>query len=197
MSSSKAKLIVLDINGLFCEKLVRGSLPADEVLRTVDTGKYTVVIRPGAKALLDFIYKFADVGFFSSTSVTNAKNIINSLLTKSQKKRAKFMWFRDRVQLDPDYGQEGVSKFDTVKNLTQIFLSPELNESRKYSPLNTLIIDDDFKKVRFNDERNILVVPSYRVSDEKDDTNFIISQIREKFEELEGVSLKLEELEIF
>src|SRR5680860_1896755 len=107
-------LIILDINGILCWKY-----PLDRSFPDLESFKlshYNVVLRPKIREFLDFCYSYADVGFFSSTTPSNANAILNHILTPSQRKKTIFFWYRDRTKLDPSYGSDPSIKIgDTIK----------------------------------------------------------------------------------
>ena len=138
------KLLLLDINGLLCCKVPKGQgLPIKS---------YDVLLRPYYKEFLDWCYCHFDVGYFSSTSKTNAMLILNYLLTTEQKNKTTLFWFRDQTQPDP-HGRS----FDTIKSLIHIY-----DHFDHYHHKNTLIIDDSYHKVRFNLDQNVLLCQPYQ-----------------------------------
>lgn len=164
------KLVILDINGLLCRKTTEGK--AD-----LSLGRYGVVVRPGAREFLEFCYQNFDVGIFSSTTYKNASPILDFLLTAEQQKKTKFKWFRDRTSLDPQWGSSELSadpswdldefhdkkieQYSTVKKIGDVLSAPQINEDRKYTLENTLIVDDSLMKMRFNPKKNVVIVAPF------------------------------------
>ncbi|GAG84093.1 unnamed protein product, partial [marine sediment metagenome] len=96
------RLIVLDINGVFCYRYFIRNIPEDKkaLLKTFDNleyifiGDFIVYFRPYWRDFLEFCFKFGTVGFYSSTGSANVRKILEVLL-QGQKRKAKFSWFRE------------------------------------------------------------------------------------------------------
>lgn len=66
-----------------------------------------------------------------------------------------FCWYRNDTELDHDYGIDNkIGKYHTIKNLDRVFYYP--NFRRCYNKDKTIIIDDDFRKIRMN--KNYIIV---------------------------------------
>lgn len=162
------KLLILDINGLLCHKVNK---PCDgEESDSEDINKnyldrkfYKVYSRPGVDKFLIWCLENHDVAIWSSTTNYNAEPILKWLFPKHEMlSRLKFDWYRNNTNLDPDFGLDSrVENYDTVKNLKNVWSHPYINESRKYSKTNTIIIDDSVRKTRFNNSDNVLIVDKY------------------------------------
>jgi hypothetical protein len=150
------KLVLLDINGLLCCK-IKKNVEINKSSEILDLNSYKVILRPHYKEFLDFVYNNYKVGFFSSTCEWNAKEILNKLLNKEQKKLTVLMWFRDRTHIDPD----SIDTYDTIKKLEDVFDNPVFNVKRKYHSGNTILIDDSKTKTRFNNPNNIIICESF------------------------------------
>lgn len=169
------RLVILDINGLLCRKTTEGKVD-------LSLGRYGVVIRPGAREFLEFCYQNFDVGIFSSTTYKNASPILEALLTPEQQKKTKFKWFRDRSSIDPDYNSSGrraepswdldefidkkIEQYSTVKKIADVLSAPQINEDRKYTLQNTLIVDDSPMKMRFNQKKNVVLIAPFEKEDD-------------------------------
>ena len=57
--------------------------------------------------------------------------------------------------------------FDTIKKLNDIYDNPVVNSKHLYHSKNTILIDDTFKKVRYNELNNIIICQEF-TGDEKD-----------------------------
>ena len=167
-----SKLLLLDINGLLCCKTNQN----ETNLSSIHLKAYHVILRPYYKEFLDFCYKHFNVGFFTSTTEKNAKIILNNLLTEEQIKNTKLMWFRDRTHLD----YESYKTFNTIKKLNDIYDYPLFN--CQYHEHNTILIDDSFNKVRYNEPKNIIICNAFH--GDHNDTHLIelIHKIVEQFE---------------
>jgi hypothetical protein len=164
--SNDKRLIVLDINGLLCHRYyINDDNDLFKIKKMLDLnnvnyftiGKILCVIRPHVQRFLNFCYNIADVGFFSSMTSKNGIALLSQILTAEQYKSTKFMWFRDKTTPDP----QPIKEYSTVKYLSTIFESSEINADKLYNYKNTLIIDDSMEKLRFNPSNNIVKVDSY------------------------------------
>ena len=142
-----AYLLLFDING---------------VLGSKDKRKAShFVFRP---AILDILTTLADqytIGIYSSTTTLNVEKILAMI---SPTWRNLFLVVADRTvtSLDPDYGIDPIVKsYDTVKKLSNFWEHPVLNPKRQWHSKNTLLIEHDPKKCRFNDPSNVLIIPEY------------------------------------
>lgn len=146
---SQVKLVILDLNGVLIRRYGRGTSTTYEK-------------RPYLDSFLDVLFANYDVAVYTSTEERNASLILEEIFTEQQRRMLKFVWYRDRTQLDPDYGVvKGVKSFDTIKDLALVILSPTINSNRIYSENNILIIDDSKSKLRFNLPDNCLVIPPF------------------------------------
>ena len=143
-----SRLIILDIKGVLCTKCEDGE---EEAIRL---GSYSVKPKPHLKEFLSHLYENYKVAFFSSTTYGNAGKFLTQTLSKEQKDKTLFMWFRDRVKFDPEPEKD----FDTIKVLDDFFQNPVYNRNKKWNIHNTIIIDDSARKLRFNDQKTSMVV---------------------------------------
>lgn len=165
------KLVILDLNGLLIDKVRNFKCDITTDLDYLDhpNGKIRIFKRPEAEWFIETLLEKYDVAVWSSTTKPNAEFMLNAVFSKDQIKQLKFVWYRARTQLDPDYGKdETVKDFDTVKRLEQVWLDPYINTSRQYSVENTVIIDDEMHKIRHNPEQTRIIaeVFDYRSYDE-------------------------------
>lgn len=170
----KTRLIILDINGLLCWKFFSEKYPQEQVIKMakdlkmeyIILEKFVVFIRPKVRIFLDFCYEYADVGFFSSTTHLNGYSILDKILTEDQRKKTKFFWYREHVKLDPEFGiKPEIKQHDTVKILTDVLASAQINHHRLYSYYNTVMLDDDLNKIRFNSMQNSHLVKSFNLDE--------------------------------
>ena len=166
-------LLLLDITGVLCHKVDKGK-------GIIKVNSYDVNPRPGHVEFLQTAFKEFEVGFFSSTTKTNADPILKALLTKEQYKACILFWYRDRTRFDPEVGD---NDFATIKVLDDLFANPIANREKKWNKTNTLIVDDSPSKVRFNDPMNVVMVESYEGGEDKKLIG-LLDQIRDKFAEL-------------
>lgn len=185
---SKRPLLVLDINGLFGIKS-KVAPAKDSNSNHINLGYQYFYFRSGA---LDFVNDMAeqyDLAIFSSTTFPNIRKILEHL---NCFKKFKFVFARDRCELDvEDMTLQNVSGYDTVKKLTAIWRSPEQNATLQYSSKNTLICDDEVKKVRFNDPSNYLIIKGFEVGEQEGYFDELTTLINLRFEELADSEEKL------
>lgn len=173
---SHTRLLLLDINGLLCCKMPKISHCGN--LEILNLNSYNVIMRPGCREFLEFCYAGFTVGFFSSTNKWNVDAILKKLLNSEQQKTTAFKWYRDHTHFDPD------TEYATIKKLQDIFDNPVVNENRKYSSENTILLDDSEAKTRFNDPNNIIICEAFTG---KEDDRFLfelMELIPQKFENL-------------
>lgn len=157
------KLIVLDINGLLCKKINK-DIVYNKNLTCIPLNSYNVILRPYYKEFLNFCYTNYHVSIFTSGTINNTKIILDKLLTKEQLKLTKFIWCRDKNRLDPDYHMDiFTTSYDTIKVLQDIYDHPVINEHRIYNNNNTILLDDSYKKCRFNNINNYIICNSFNI----------------------------------
>ena len=202
------KLIVLDIFGILCCKVMYDKCPKQDAvtfaeengMEHITLNVYSVFIRPYVRQFLDHCYDYADVGFFSSSTEPNSIAVLRSVLTDEQQEKTRFFWYRDRTKLDPDYGKDfEITNYDTVKILADIFQSPYVNRYRCYDEYNTIICDDSPRKMRYNDQSNVLLIPSFDIDNEisewllhKDNTTEVKTRANDR--ELIEISRRIPEM---
>lgn len=145
------KLLLLDINGLLCKKVAKN---INTNLQTIDLHSYRVILRPYYKEFLHFRYTHFHIGFYSSTSQRNADIILKGMLTENQMHDTCLFWFRDQTKLDI----ESTNEYDTVKPLNDVYHY----FNGFFNKTNTLLIDDSYQKIRYNDMNNILLCHQFK-----------------------------------
>lgn len=172
------RLLILDINGLLCCKISKNSTN----LEVLKLGFYDVILRPYCREFLDYCFDNFTVAFYSSTTYKNANIILDKLLTSTQKSQCLFRWFRDRTRLDPDYGKiKGITPFDTIKLLKDVFENASLNEDRRITENNTVICDDSMRKMRFNSSDNVIIFEEFKGNSTDNHLKEMIRKIETKF----------------
>lgn len=167
MNPIQQKIIVFDLNGVLCEKRVKtyGSYVEDVhgPKPIYMCPKYDIYIKPYTISLLKRCSKKYPIAIWSSSSERNMAPFVKILIKKYRLKFL-FIWYRDQTQLDMDYGIDpSVKIHDTIKDITQIVLSPTLNPERALKKEDILIVDDDWKKIRMN-PTTYLVDSTFQVS---------------------------------
>jgi len=165
-------LLLLDITGLICRKV-----PHDQAgPNALRLKHYSVEPRPGYQEFLQTCYERYSVGFFSSTTATNANPILNLLLTEEQRAATILFWFRDRTHYAPGQGHE------TVKVLKDLFENPIANQEREWNEHNTLIVDDSIEKMLRNPSNNYLIIKSYEGDPNDSELSELLVRIQTRFE---------------
>lgn len=172
------QLLLLDVNGILCCKLETDIAPEKTKgnQQFIKMPSYTMVARRNVRQFVQNLMKSYDVAIFSSTTLNNLRKMLTAILGDALMKRLKFIACRANVKWDPDYGtDENVKSHDTVKYLSDIWGNPYLNPERAWNASNTLLVDNEQQKVRFNDHRNVLVVDEWRYvpmkSEESEESN--------------------------
>ena len=146
----------------------------------IETKTAIFEVRPGTYEFLDQCFQEFHVAIWSSTTFTNANVLIDQIFTHEQREALVFKWFRDRTRYDPDYGKdESVKEFDTVKMINDIYDCPAPTFQRRWTSGNVLLLDDTQQKMRFNEEKNYLIIA-------EDDKSLVdrLPEIRRRFEAL-------------
>jgi len=175
--SKEKKLIILDISGILCGKESNFDVEHPDLKLIHITNYYRIFLRPGALQFVKRCLENYDVGIFSSTTYPNVKPVLNSLFGYIERKKLKFIWCRDRCELDPDYkpnsgekneeNEEKINKYDTIKILKRIIDNPCINLNRKYNLDNILMFDDSIRKMRFNPKGSYSIIEEFKL-DPKD-----------------------------
>lgn len=156
-------LLILDINGLICCKV---KPPYQENLTNnyIARNHYRVYFRDNVKEFIKWCLENYNVGIWSSTNNYNVYPILKHVLDQDIIKKFLFIWCRDRTRLDLEYPNNNIKKFDTIKDLKDIWSCPTINCEREYDSSNTLLIDDSYQKTRFNSSDNLLIVNSFDIN---------------------------------
>jgi hypothetical protein len=161
--SPRKFLVLLDVNGLLCCKVddPRVDVSKFEVQRA---NKYKTVARPDCRKFVAKLMDTYTVGIFSSTTAFNLNKILPWLLGKELRSKIVFIADRHSVKFDPNYGTcAGIESHDTVKYLDDIWSNPCFNWNRDWNSTNTLLVDNDLRKVKFNEPANYLVVEEWDI----------------------------------
>lgn len=145
MKTSMKKLLILDLNGVLFSKVGKGE--GNFIME--NNTNYDLLVQDDMIPFLQKCEKLFDIAIWSSTTEKNAIPMIQYI--EKYGIEFKFVWFRDRTQLNPFYLiNPKVKKYDTIKDIRQVLLSPEINRERRYTPNDILIVDDEYNKVRMN-----------------------------------------------
>lgn len=182
----KSCLILLDVNGVLCFKIGdKKDIVGLNSHFLIPARSYTFLIRPGIKDLIDELVKRGHtVAIFSSTYYSNIITFLKEIF--GQKHPFSFIADRHHTIFDPDVSSSPTS-FETIKMLSSIWNNPVFNEKRQWNENNTIIVDNSDKKVRFNDSKNVLIVPEFNLDVYKtcsDDLKELEKSIHKKIEDL-------------
>lgn len=187
------KLVILDFNGIFIDKVFDPSAESNQNGKTEKGVEFKTIknfiiyFRPHFRDILNEISRKYSVAFWSSTTEQTAQPILSLMGLKKYDFR--FIWFRENTLFDPNYGvDDDIERHDTVKNLSNVYLNPVGNRDRKWDETNTLIIEDSPKKVKYNPIRNVLILNPF---DHNDPSTFdfpedLFEMIESKFEEMKS-----------
>lgn len=162
-------LIILDVNGLLCKKVLPGSKyrPSDPRIKMIKTNKYFLYIRPGVEQFINRLLDKYRVAIFSSTTSRNLEPILKILFNHNTLRRLAFIWDRSRTRHDPEFGQNPkIESHQTIKSLVDVWDNPMINPRRFWNQTNTLCIDHEFSKLRFNSPNNILICQEWESNHE-------------------------------
>lgn len=187
----KKKLLVLDLNGVLCRKVSRELEEAELFI-----GGSSYAFRPHCREFVTECLRRYEVAVYSSTTERVASRILERLFTDEERARLLFVWYRDRTSLDPDYlmprfdyspswrrmKRERIFPHSTVKYLSTIFDSPDVNEARRWNLRNVVICDDSIMKMRYNAKKNCIIVKEYTCQDNELLT--LMDRIEERFSQL-------------
>jgi len=158
--SSKDKyLVILDASGILYNKYQEKPKNCVDFLQR---NNYVIVFRPGILEFITNLMTDYTVAIFSSTTYYNLKPCLEAMLTPTLNKQILFVADRRNVKLDPDYKVDPeIEIHDTVKNLTDIWSHPYYNSKRIWNNHNTILVEHDERKTRFNPSENILIIPEW------------------------------------
>jgi len=193
-------LVLLDLDGVLVHRdyLKHSSHTREQdmsgsKLTQYKIGNFRVSFRPGC---FQFLVKLANkgyhIGFFSSTTHRNANPMVGKILNdlsknskykKKVKKSIMVKYFRDRNRWDPEGKPDS---YKVIKMLSDVWSNPIANPSRLYNKDNTLIVDDELAKVRYNDPGNYIVCTAFLPGqvEDKDFFQSLLVKIDEKVAKL-------------
>ena len=166
------KLLLIDVDDVL---LVRTQQKYD--YPHFKQGKLFCYVRPGAKEFIEACSLKYDIGIYTSMLYSNVKSILNQAFGENFiLYYIDFICAREYTRLDPDYRHDPkIKSYDTVKFIDNILGSPIFNEKRKYNVENTLLIDDSYRKVRFNDISSVIIFKAHhRFSFEREDDESVL-----------------------
>ncbi len=185
------KLLVLDLNGVLIDKkysLMKEHLDLSEGNDFFCFGDFVIFLRNGCLSLIENLSKKYTLGLWSSTHRKNVIKILEKFF-ENYRLYFNFVWCREKTLLDPHYDSlsTSIEKFDTIKPIEFILHDPIINENRVWNEKNVLIVDNSESKLRFNNEKNTLLIPVFD-ADRRETFLFpsnIEEMIENKFTEME------------
>lgn len=133
-------LVVVDINNVLVDK-------------RYDNGEKSIRIRNGSVEFLERLLQKYQVGLWTSMMEETLNLFLNRLVDPS---RLLFIWTRDRCLYSSQTSQQ------VIKPLELILRNPVLNKNRFFGYHNTVIVDDDPRKITENNPHdNCIVVAKY------------------------------------
>ena len=193
-SSTPLKLLIFDLNGVLCRKINKYDYIYNSNIPHIELPNHFLYIRPGAKQLLQELWKIdgLDIAIFSSTTYKNVNLILDHLMSKKDMSRLKFLWCRDRCSFDPYYGvMTAISKYATIKKLDSIFENPIVNWNRNYNETNILMVDDSSLKMRYNPRSTYYLIDGY-YPNKKDKSLYNLLNYVKKRNDMEVFEQKIE-----
>lgn len=152
-------LLLLDLDGLFFVRTSDKRTDTSDYKSFVHK-KYKYIIYPGALEFLDRCAELYDIAIYSSITDNNIFHIIDKLFY-NRKHKIKFVLDRKYTKLDPGYELiNNIKAFDTIKSISDIVSNPIINVNRTYKLNDTIIVDDSYNKVRFNNHDNVIIYKS-------------------------------------
>lgn len=168
-------LVILDINGVCGFKMAKKDPRIQEMLdseyKRSECSSYFFFARPGMTEFIEQLLDDYHVAFYSSTTWRNVDSMLKAFVSKRLRKRMNFIWCRDRCEFDPDIGSDAKGHA-TIKSLRNVFACTMTNryvkstKSLYFGYHNTIIIDDDIEKLRFEPPDNVIIWESSSLDDE-------------------------------
>nr|QBK90886.1 MAG: ctd-like (NLI interacting factor-like) phosphatase [Pithovirus LCPAC201] len=186
----KHQLVILDMNGLLCMKVPNNSnyLPPNPEVKTIKIKNYILYIRPGIRDFMNRLLKIYKVAIFSSTTEKNLISSLGVILGNQIMKRLVFIWDRSRTRHDPDYRMDrSIKSHQTIKALKDVWENPIINPWKFWNKTNTICIDHDYMKLRFNKSENIIISQEWGIKLTKDKSQKLPELeeiIKRKFDQL-------------
>lgn len=113
----------------------------------------------GCRKFVNQCSQYGDIMIYTSMTKYNAEVVSKRVLGKKiYNSKIKFVLSREYNQWDPMFNRiEGIKSHDTVKLIDLIIQNPSINRDRQYTEERTILIDDTYRKIRYNDPRNIIL----------------------------------------
>ncbi|KAJ2975922.1 hypothetical protein NUW58_g8224 [Xylaria curta] len=164
-------LVVVDLNGTLLHRPNRRS-PTH------------FVERPYARSFISYCINTFTVVIWSSARPENVRNMCRQLLSPEDRAKVVAVWARDNFGLSShDYNQ----RVQVYKRLTRLWDNPVIAAShpmaasgKKWSQLNTVLVDDSIEKAR-SEPFNLLQIPEFSGSEKE--PGFVLPQVHDYLNE--------------
>ena len=167
-------LVILDIDGLLVQRtrkthrqtqtensteLMIAYLQGDSVTFEGLNNYYTT--RAGLRPFLDRLFAEHSVAIWTSSTDVNSSDVLNYILHPWERQQLVFFWNREHTVLDPDFPRNKTKAHDTIKPIHNVFTHPAINSDRKWHKDNTVLIDDEARKLRKNPPSTRITVTNF------------------------------------
>ncbi|KAJ1488300.1 HAD-like domain-containing protein, partial [Baffinella frigidus] len=153
------KLIILDVNGLLVHR-IKGKMPPGITMSPAGTlagGK--LFERPHLRSFLDFLLPRFAVGVWSTAQDKNVHAMAAHIFGSDYQKHLAFVMDQSHCTSTSFVHWENKHKPIMLKNLSKVWDAPAL--AGRYSPQNTLLIDDSPYKAALNPVENAIHPPEW------------------------------------
>lgn len=172
MSRARSLLIILDLNGALLQRVIqRPKIASISSFEHRKAEKYHIYLRPHFHAFMSYLIREFEVAVWTSAQENNALAIVKECFTDSFiPEKLQFVWHREHCELRNRTSQEVAAiKAANPKAFVKPIAIKDLDAVWKaygdrYSPNNTLILDDSAEKMRHRD--NHLFIPSFQVTED-------------------------------
>lgn len=157
MTSSDRRLVVLDANEIICKRIHVMRAPDDTEGADLVRNSW-IWRRPGVRsAIARLLDDGVSVAIWSSGAPANVETCLEYVLGQNLIDRLEFVWTSTECDWTGEYDAVRRDKPLVVKDLKRVWRAfPD-----KWSPSNTLIVDNDAYKMRPNPSESYLLVGSW------------------------------------
>ncbi|KIX93654.1 uncharacterized protein Z520_10560 [Fonsecaea multimorphosa CBS 102226] len=174
-------LVILDLNGTL---LVRPSHHRP---------KY-IIVRPGVRQLLDYLFQNHVVMVYSSAKPENCAAMVNQFFHPTQRSAMAGVWARDKLGLNK---LQYDTKVQVYKKLEPIWedetIRKKAGPGQKWDQSNTVLVDDSQLKA-LGQPHNLLQIPEFFNNAPKTGGQALLNWQREQEQIVYSIQQKLEEL---
>ncbi|KAI1138844.1 HAD-like protein [Hypoxylon sp. FL0543] len=172
LPSARIILVVIDLNGTLLHRPSSRNAPS------------TFVERPHARVFLRYCIRTFKVVIWSSARRHNVEKMCRQLLTPEELAQVVAVWGRDRFGLTKEDYNQRVQCYKRLSKLWEdetIALShPEAALGKRWSQLDTVLVDDSVEKAR-SEPYNIIALPEF--TGDKQEKGHILPQVHDYINE--------------